>query len=60
MIPGRNTKTKMYHLFLSSGLYRRYGNRTHSAVRLEDLSLPRITSGEEFHLALKQIIFIHL
>ena len=47
-------------MFLSSGLYRRYGGRTHSCLAARGLvALLLITSGEEFHLALKQIFFTY-
>ncbi len=39
-------------LILSSGLYRRYRNRTDSTQRLVDY-----TTGGEFHSAPKQILF---
>jgi len=44
--------------FLSSGLYRRFWIPTRSAFRLVDLSLTRITTGEDLHLALKQTIHL--
>ena len=43
-------------VFLSSGLYRRYWILTSSAKRLVDLRSEAITTGVDFHHALKQII----
>ena len=45
-------------LFLSSGLYRRYWNLTSSAIRLVDLRFNAVTTGVDFHHALKQIELI--
>ena len=43
-------------MFLSSGLYRRYWNLTSSACMARGLTHYAITTGVDFHHALKQIV----
>lgn len=47
--------------FLSSGLYRRFGNLTQIVRRIARglVAFVLITAGEEFHLALKQTFYYH-